>query len=511
MKKSILNDTEKNIKRLTNSLNIPKWYILVVVAVSTALILYGVVYPSIQYTKGIFLDSALYGSPNVLERIQPVRSYTESWNELDIISAFVCLFMGFVCFILGIARSANKLGGEQIYMLSFFSGLFAVNTLSLTEIAGFYVTPIILFYTYWLTYFTYPIALFLHLYSYFSEEVKIWIWALPCIPVIYSLSVFIVHLTFGFPYEIFGKLYTPVTAVCLLTLLITGLFKLKQRPISLFIRILSGLWFTWSFYICVRILKFDEYIHNEYKNGITMTAVFIVCFIIFSNSRELFSYKYDLQIMSLQNRLVRENYEQIKTHLQQIGSIKHEVRNHLSAMQLLLKNERYTEAINYLDRYTEKVNTVNESIYHDNLLLNSIVSTLIYKSRELGVRVELDLKASPANIADLDLYSLFTNIITNALDSCELIPEETDRFIKLAISEKEPYFNMMCINSVAGERIQIDGKFQTTKEGKGHGYGLKVVERIVYDYDGIFDIDYHENVFRVMVSLKNRKIMEHHE
>lgn len=496
---------KKKIELIIKNFNTPVWYILIVVAVSIAVILYGIIYPGIQFTKGIFVDPALYNSPYVLEKVQPFRLYAVSWNELDIISAFFCLFMGFVCFVLGIARSINRLGGRQIYMLALFLGLFSVNTLSLIEISASYFDQTILFYTYWFTYFTYPIAFIIHLYSYFNSEVKKWIWSLLGIPIAYSAASLMAHLIFGLPYELFGKTYNPTTAVCLIMILITGFFKIKQKPTSLFIRILSGYWIIWTCYMIFKILiKSESYLHNEYKNGITATAIFIVCFIIFTNSRELFLYKYDLQILSMQNRLVRESYEKTKNHIHEIGSIKHEVKNHLNAMQILLKNKRYEEAANYLNRYTEEVNTINEIVYHENILINSIVDALIYKAKELGIQIELDLKASPSNIDDFGLYSLFSNIINNALESCKLTPEGTNRFIKLAISKKEPYFNIICINSMYGERILVDGQFQTTKHDGGHGYGLKVIERIVNNYDGILDVDYNKNIFKVMVSLKDK-------
>lgn len=198
---------------------------------------------------------------------------------------FFCLFMGFVCFILGVARSVNKLGGRHIYTLALFLGLFSANTLSLIKVFAAYVDQITLFYIYWLTYFTYPVVLLIHLYSYFDSKLKIWIWPLLAIPIAYSSSALIAHITCGFPFEIFGKLYNPITVICMIIILLAGLFKVKQKPILWFVRTASGFWIGWTCYFLIKtLLNLDGYLHNEYKNGITVTAVIIVSFIIFTNA-----------------------------------------------------------------------------------------------------------------------------------------------------------------------------------------------------------------------------------
>ncbi|MFT4106286.1 MAG: GHKL domain-containing protein [Lacrimispora sp.] len=209
-------------------------------------------------------------------------------------------------------------------------------------------------------------------------------------------------------------------------------------------------------------------------------------------------------VLTLQNRLAKDSYEQIKSHIKEVGGLKHEIGNHLAALHTYLTDGRHDEAVQYLERCLGQAETVSQAVYHEHFLVNAVIGNLIRKARPLGIPVELSLNAVPQHIADPDLYSLLSNLTDNALEACEAIPDEENRFIRLAMVRREPYLSITCVNSRAGEIQSENGEFQTTKGGDGHGYGLWTIRRIADAYDGLVDIDYDESTFTITAALKDK-------
>jgi|GEM_PF-2362053 len=214
--------------------------------------------------------------------------------------------------------------------------------------------------------------------------------------------------------------------------------------------------------------------------------------------------KYEAQTLSLQKKLAQEGYEQVKNHLNQVGGLKHEIKNHIAALHLLIKGGQYREAESYLEKYAAHAVPIAETVYHENFLINAAVNNLIQKADEYGVTVELNLKTAPISIADHDFYSLLANMLENALEACAGVPEGGERFIRLSIISREPYLNIRCENSRSGEIIDTGGEIRSSKAESGHGYGLWTIRRIVDAYDGIMDIDCGENTFTLTAALKDQ-------
>lgn len=493
------------MSRLKNKLGTPIWYILAVAIALTVLIIYVMVLPCIQLVNGVYVDTTPYDNPYIWEIMPPIVGYAKQWGATDMIGAVICLFLGFVCFLLGLARSMNKLGGRQMYMQALFLILFAVYTMTMIPYFSLYIHPVILFYACWLTFFTYPIALFFYYFFYFAPAFQKWTWPLLAIPIGYTVAALVMFFAFGLPLDFPGKPYTPIMVVCFVIFLILGLFGVKQKSMAWFIRAISGFWFCWVCYVFVKNqLGYSFYLHDEFKFGVTICAVVIVCFLVFFNAQELSEYKSDIQMLSLQNHLSRESYEQIKAHLREVGGLKHEINNHITAMQMYMKDGRYEEAQNYLSRFAEEAGIVTEAVYHDNYLINAVVGNLLQTAREHNTKVELNLKPASVHITDPDLYSLLSNITDNAIEACSSIPEGEERFIRLSISRHEPYLNIYCENSRVGEIINIKGKIRTSKSQRGHGFGLWTIERIVDSYNGIMDIDYDDKTFKISIALKDK-------
>jgi signal transduction histidine kinase len=267
------------------------------------------------------------------------------------------------------------------------------------------------------------------------------------------------------------------------------------------------------------IIAYGSMLHNFYvfytRDGVVPytyrdTYLLLVSAVLVFDMRqffgEIYRHRRENELLSLQKRLAQDSYQHIKAHLHEVGGLKHETRNHFAAMRTYLEGGRLEEALSYLNQYSKQVIAVTETVYHDNFLINSVVGDLLQRARERDIKVDLNLKAAPARIADPDLYSLLSNIADNALEACMTMPDDRERFIRLTVARREPYLNIRCVNSKSGEIIIADGKIQTTKTGSGHGYGLWTIGRIVDAYDGIMNIDHDENTFTVIAALKDQKI-----
>ena len=100
-------------------------------------------------------------------------------------------------------------------------------------------------------------------------------------------------------------------------------------------------------------------------------------------------------------------------------------------------------------------------------------------------------------IKEVDLYSLFGNIIDNAIEAVSKLEDETLRCIGINIHTIGNFISIKVDNYYMGDiQFSKEGKPITSKENKDyHGYGISSIQAIVEKYNGSMSIKTEGNIF----------------
>jgi len=301
-----------------------------------------------------------------------------------------------------------------------------------------------------------------------------------------------------------------------LSLSITGLtMMLAMQPASknqfaVPARIYLALWTIWGISAAVRLLVINMpvQVNVEYRLIYSFTLLTLTFFGIYIYAGRIKTLEKNEFIINMKAENLLHNYDRITNHLKEVNSLKHDMKNHMTALNILLKGHRYTEAEEYLKKYADEVGEVTEAMYHQNYLINTVAHDLVNKSKVMGFKAELNLNANVNSMSEPDLISLLSNITDNALEACEKIPNERNRFIKLTLTRRNPYLAIICENSNPGDMIintdnESNNIFLSGKNDIEHGYGLQNIKKIAASYDGMTDIHYDDKTFTITVALKD--------
>lgn len=441
-------------------------------------------------------------SPILLGTPWSLETYTLSVSMRSFILMSMCLLIGFGIISLTFVQAVKDSRRPQDLAIGVFAVIWALYYVCTEYIVFQFFSP------FWVStlslglYFTFQAPLTLYFYFSFIHYKK------QMLPVVLLHNGFAVG---SILLQVFGLVDLP-RLVSINNLLLAGLAytialtileaKKGNRSMGLAVPffLIAYVSMLYNFYVFYTRHGTPPYTYRD-------TYLLLLLCILLYNLRHFFNGYYKRQreseVLTLQNRLAKESYEKIKTHLREVGALKHEIKNHLTAMQTYLKDGRYEEAESYLEMYAGQAKVVTDAVYHSHFLINAMVGHLLQETRNKNIRVDLNLKPGPVHISDPDLYSLLSNILGNALEACTSVPVERERFIKLTIARREPYLYITCQNSRVGELIHMDGKLQTNKKESGHGYGVWIVEKIADTYDGFVDTDFDQQTFTITVALKD--------
>ena len=85
---------------------------------------------------------------------------------------------------------------------------------------------------------------------------------------------------------------------------------------------------------------------------------------------------------------------------------------------------------------------------------------------------------------------LFGNLLDNAVEGIKDVPQE-EKQIELHFDKQGSMRMILCKNTINGSVLENNKSLSTTKKDKGtHGYGIKIIEKIVNNYEGM--IKYYE-------------------
>lgn len=97
-----------------------------------------------------------------------------------------------------------------------------------------------------------------------------------------------------------------------------------------------------------------------------------------------------------------------------------------------------------------------------------------------------------------DIYSLFGNMLDNAIDAVSGLAEE-QRVIGLTVKTVGNLVSINEHNYCSAELKFADKLPVTTKKGFGHGYGMRSIRYICNNYGAEMSVDVHDGIFEISI------------
>lgn len=154
----------------------------------------------------------------------------------------------------------------------------------------------------------------------------------------------------------------------------------------------------------------------------------------------------------------------------------------------------------------EEINDINklitiydQSIKTNNNALDTILTekTFICSKYQIKLTTLVDGKLLDF-MKEEDIYSLFGNLLDNAIESVNKI--KGDKNITLKIKSVGNLISISCKNPYSGKIKFFNGLPISTKEDSNyHGFGVKSIKLIAEKYGGSLQIDASNNIFIVSI------------
>ena len=182
-----------------------------------------------------------------------------------------------------------------------------------------------------------------------------------------------------------------------------------------------------------------------------------------------------------------------KTNREELEKLRHDMKNQLSYVEILIKQGKNEEAEKYIDEYINSSSEVLNSFSCSNNVINSIINLELTKAKISKIKVDVKVVVPPLlPFKDNDLVSLLTNMIDNAIEN--YYSEKEDK-ITVRIIKQNDFIRFIVSNPIDLSKTNIKNLTKTSKVGRGHGYGTKIIKNIASAYNGYVDFGIEDNRF----------------
>lgn len=198
----------------------------------------------------------------------------------------------------------------------------------------------------------------------------------------------------------------------------------------------------------------------------------------------------------------KKQLEISKENMDYMKILAHDLKHELNESTLLISKDK-------VDELNHRIAAFGNSIKTGNDILDLVIAerTLIVQKENINLSIIADGSVL-SNMKQSDCYSLFMNIMDNAIDAVKELPKD-QREISLAVRESMGMILIHEVNPFQGTLNFKDGLPQTTKgDSMYHGLGTKSIKGIVDSYSGDCEISIKDNNIYVLNILLPKNIIQ---
>lgn len=200
-----------------------------------------------------------------------------------------------------------------------------------------------------------------------------------------------------------------------------------------------------------------------------------------------------IEYFQKQEMINTEYYANLAKHVNQLEQLRNDYEDELQKVYEIVGKE--------YQRSTRKDTIVSEN---QNIIVENIIAGVQRQLEQMQIDYKLEISIpKDIPIQALDLSSILTNLFDNAIEAlgkCKAFQKESQEYDLIVKAQiVEGYLSIMVKNRKSKqEKVKkIGDSYITTKSEKQvHGYGMKIIERIVKKYNGTMEVRYTDIWFQ---------------
>ncbi|MCI9439633.1 MAG: sensor histidine kinase [Ruminococcus sp.] len=220
-------------------------------------------------------------------------------------------------------------------------------------------------------------------------------------------------------------------------------------------------------------------------------------------------YAYHIQVRAMQMRFERDalqnimemqykSYQMSQDNIDMVNQKYHDLKHQITLLKAEMNTPRSVEYLEQMEREIKIYEAQNKT---GNKVLDAVLTSKSTACQGKGIEFKCVVEGELLFFMDdMDVSALFGNMLDNAIESVEKLPDERMRLIRLYVV-REKQLLRICTENYCTEQIQFKkGMPITTKKDKRlHGYGMKSIQSTVRKYDGTVRTALNENWFEVKI------------
>ena len=202
------------------------------------------------------------------------------------------------------------------------------------------------------------------------------------------------------------------------------------------------------------------------------------------------------ELMQVQSK----RYEELRAYMNETRALRHDFRQHLLVLYEYAEKGETEKLTDYIKQFTTAFSD-HKGSFSANAAVDAVASHYDKMAQAQGTHIKWLLELPETlPFKESDFISVFGNLVENALNAVEKLPEESRSVHVTARMLSEAMLGLTVKNPYEGEIVLgEDGLPESSR--KGGGVGLSSVEAVVHRHNGALDINVDDGVFTVGVLL----------
>lgn len=201
------------------------------------------------------------------------------------------------------------------------------------------------------------------------------------------------------------------------------------------------------------------------------------------------------QIENYQRELLDTHFQEVDTMYRQIRGWRHDYRNHIQTLKVLVANGEMEQVKEYLDKLDVDLNTIDTVIKTGNAMADAILNSKISLAKSKNIHVVADAHIPlKLKTSELDLCVIIGNLFDNAIEASLLLPPE-QRVIRVYMDMKNTQLYISFTNFTAVKKQRKFNNLFESSKGKDHGLGLIQIDNIIERLDGYLSRNSEDGAF----------------